>query len=40
MESALGPLGDHLSCELCQTTLRDRIKQLIIQWSVVKVRIQ
>lgn len=39
MESALGPLGEHLSCELCQTTLRDRIKQLVIQWSVVKVRI-
>ncbi|CAL1701053.1 unnamed protein product [Somion occarium] len=37
MESALSPLGDHLSCSLCQATLRDRIKQLIIQWSVVKV---
>ncbi|KAJ3477886.1 hypothetical protein NLI96_g10150 [Meripilus lineatus] len=37
MEAALGPLGEHLTCELCQTTLRDRIKQLIIQWSVVKV---
>ncbi|KAI0082471.1 hypothetical protein K474DRAFT_1611523 [Panus rudis PR-1116 ss-1] len=39
MESALSPLGDHLTCDLCQATLRDRIKQLIIQWSVVKVRI-
>ena len=37
MEAALSPLGDHLSCPLCQTSLRDRIKQLVIQWSVVKV---
>ncbi|KAG2369861.1 hypothetical protein BDR07DRAFT_1476421 [Suillus spraguei] len=36
IESALTPLGDQLSCELCQKTLRDRIKTLIIQWSTVK----
>ncbi|KAI0921682.1 hypothetical protein AcV5_000794 [Taiwanofungus camphoratus] len=36
MESALCPLGGHLSCEVCQTSLSERIKQLIVQWSVVK----
>ncbi|KAF8639758.1 hypothetical protein AX17_001020 [Amanita inopinata Kibby_2008] len=36
MESALHPLTEHLACEQCQHVLRDRIKNLIIQWSVVK----
>jgi hypothetical protein len=36
MESALRPLADHLTCEQCQTALRDRIKNLVVQWSVVK----
>jgi len=36
MESALSPLGEHLSCELCRATLKDRIKNLVVQWSVVK----
>lgn len=39
MESALSPLGEHLSCDLCRDALRDRIRNLVIQWSVVKVRI-
>jgi len=37
MESALRPLAEHLTCEHCQQALRDRIKNLVIQWSVVKV---
>lgn len=37
MESALLPLADHLSCDVCKRSLGDRVKQLIIQWSVVKV---
>ncbi|KAI0774098.1 hypothetical protein C8Q74DRAFT_1316997 [Fomes fomentarius] len=37
MESALCPLADHLSCEVCKQSLADRVKQLIVQWSVVKV---
>ncbi|KAH9921274.1 hypothetical protein B0H21DRAFT_701705 [Amylocystis lapponica] len=37
MESALCPLAEHLSCEVCRSSLGERIKQLIIQWSVVKV---
>ncbi|KAF8974299.1 hypothetical protein BDZ97DRAFT_1646763 [Flammula alnicola] len=37
MESALWPLAEHLTCEQCQQSLRDRIKNLVVQWSVVKV---
>ncbi|KAF8179361.1 hypothetical protein K438DRAFT_1908343 [Mycena galopus ATCC 62051] len=37
LESALRPLGKHLSCNLCKNALDDRIKLLIIQWSMVKV---
>ncbi|PSR75020.1 hypothetical protein PHLCEN_2v9350 [Hermanssonia centrifuga] len=40
MESALCSLNDHLSCDLCKASLRERVKQLIIQWAVVKVRIE
>ncbi|KAF8842293.1 hypothetical protein BDN67DRAFT_926703 [Paxillus ammoniavirescens] len=36
MESALGPLGEQLSCESCRRALHDRLKTLIVQWSVVK----
>jgi hypothetical protein len=39
MEAALRPLAEHLTCEHCQQALRDRIKNLVVQWSVVKVRI-
>lgn len=36
MESALAPLGEQLSCEQCKLVLQERIKTLIVQWSVVK----
>ncbi|CAK5275572.1 unnamed protein product [Mycena citricolor] len=36
LESALLPLKDQLPCELCKTSLNDRIKILIVQWSFVK----
>lgn len=36
IEFALGSLQDHLTCELCQETLRLRIKHLVIGWSNVK----
>ncbi|KAF8192547.1 hypothetical protein BJ912DRAFT_1021817 [Pholiota molesta] len=39
MESALRPLAEHLTCEHCQQSLRDRIKNLVVQWSVVKVSV-
>ncbi|KAF7355263.1 hypothetical protein MSAN_01442500 [Mycena sanguinolenta] len=36
LESALKPLAEHLSCDLCRNALNDRIRTLVIQWSVVK----
>ncbi|KAF8826682.1 hypothetical protein HHX47_DHR5000127 [Lentinula edodes] len=36
LEAALTPLVEHLSCDLCKQGLKDRIKNLIVQWSVVK----
>lgn len=38
IQSALSPLGDHLLCDVCRTTLKNRIQVLIEQWSMVKVR--
>jgi hypothetical protein len=40
IESALAPLGDHLSCGLCQAALSERIKVLTTRWSRIKVRWQ
>lgn len=37
MESALTPLGQHLTCDLCRHALNDRVKNLVVQWSIVKV---
>jgi hypothetical protein len=37
MESALSPLTEHLTCEQCRQVLTERIKTLVVQWSVVKV---
>ncbi|GJJ07043.1 hypothetical protein Clacol_001241 [Clathrus columnatus] len=36
LESALSPLGERLWCDLCREALQERIRTLIIQWSVVK----
>ncbi|KAI6119980.1 hypothetical protein EDD16DRAFT_730703 [Pisolithus croceorrhizus] len=36
MESALAPLAEEVSCEQCKLVLRERLKTLIVQWSVVK----
>ncbi|KAJ6577870.1 hypothetical protein B0H19DRAFT_1121622 [Mycena capillaripes] len=36
LESALRPLGEHLSCDLCKDALNDRVKTLIVQWSMIK----
>jgi hypothetical protein len=38
LESALLPLGERLWCEQCREALQERIRTLIVQWSVVKVR--
>ena len=37
LESALNPLADHLTCDECRKTLRDRIRDVVIQWAQVKV---
>lgn len=36
---ALKPLGEHLSCDICRDALRDRIRDLVVRWSVVRVSI-
>lgn len=36
LESALAPLGEQLSCDQCKLVWQERIKTLIVQWSVVK----
>ncbi|KAJ7047427.1 hypothetical protein C8F04DRAFT_1058802 [Mycena alexandri] len=36
LESALRPLAEHLPCDLCKNALNDRVKNLIVQWSIVK----
>ncbi|KAL0577717.1 hypothetical protein V5O48_004266 [Marasmius crinis-equi] len=36
LESALRPLAEHLSCDLCKQSLNDRIKNVLVQWSVIK----
>ena len=38
IEAALLPLADHLDCRLCEKLLRDRVKDLVEKWNVVKVR--
>ncbi|KAJ7158365.1 hypothetical protein C8R43DRAFT_995717 [Mycena crocata] len=34
--SALRPLGAHISCDLCKQALNDRVRDVIVQWTVVK----
>ncbi|KAG7097019.1 hypothetical protein E1B28_004412 [Marasmius oreades] len=36
LESALRPLAEHLSCDLCKRSLNERIKNVLVQWSVIK----
>jgi hypothetical protein len=38
IESALTPLGVHLSCDLCRQALKERVENLVAEWSAVKVR--
>ena len=38
IEGALCPLADDVPCEDCKKALADRIKQVVVQWSMVKVR--
>jgi len=36
INSTLGSLQEHLSCQLCGDHLRQRVKQIIVEWSDVK----
>ncbi|TFK99137.1 hypothetical protein BDV98DRAFT_613522 [Pterulicium gracile] len=36
IESALGPLGEHLNCNLCKQSLKERVQDVVVQWSVVR----
>jgi len=36
IESALTPLENHLTCDLCRDTLKDRIKTTVVEWSDIK----
>ncbi|KAI1787540.1 hypothetical protein LXA43DRAFT_1165152 [Ganoderma leucocontextum] len=36
MEGAFLPLADHLFCDVCKRSLADRVRQLIVRWSMVK----
>jgi len=38
ISSALDTLQDRLSCQLCQNDLKERVKEIIVKWSKVKVR--
>ena len=37
IEAAFLPLAERLPCQLCKQSLVDRVKQVIVQWSMVKV---
>ncbi|KAL4258452.1 BTB domain-containing protein [Pleurotus pulmonarius] len=36
LETALQPLQEQLTCEVCRATLKERIKGVVVQWSIVK----
>ncbi|KAL5507791.1 hypothetical protein ACEPAH_5409 [Sanghuangporus vaninii] len=38
IESTLQPLAEHLTCDQCRTMLLGRIREVVVQWSMVKVR--
>ena len=38
IENALCPLADYISCLECKQALADRVKQVVVQWSMVRVR--
>ncbi|KAH9926284.1 uncharacterized protein BXZ73DRAFT_102966 [Epithele typhae] len=36
IENALGPLADHVECEGCKKAIRSRVREIVVQWSMVK----
>lgn len=37
LSKALDPLLEHLSCKVCEKCLRDKIKDVRVRWTAVKV---
>ncbi|KAI0641921.1 hypothetical protein C8Q79DRAFT_1013826 [Trametes meyenii] len=37
IQSAFAPLSERLSCAQCKQSLADRVKDVVVQWSIVKV---
>lgn len=37
IEDSMRNLANHVTCELCKSSLQDRIRSLAIQWSLIKV---
>lgn len=37
MHSSFSPLNEQLTCILCKRALADRLKEVITQWTTVKV---
>ncbi|PFH45446.1 hypothetical protein AMATHDRAFT_51658 [Amanita thiersii Skay4041] len=40
LQIALDPLTEHLTCELCHQTLRQRIKDVVVQWASLRRTIE
>ena len=38
VEATLGPLADKVGCEGCKAALVERVREVVMQWSAVKVR--
>lgn len=38
LELAFSKLADRLSCEMCRASLRQRLQEVLAEWSNVKVR--
>ncbi|KDR74255.1 hypothetical protein GALMADRAFT_250025 [Galerina marginata CBS 339.88] len=36
IQTTLNPLLEHLSCEMCHQAVKDRIKDVVVQWTAVK----
>lgn len=39
IDKTLCSLANHLTCDLCKLSLQDRIRNLAVQWSIVKVNL-
>lgn len=39
IEGALCPLADYIPCLECKQALAERVRQVVVQWSLVKARL-